>query len=393
MLTHIVKRNIATLYLILMCVQYIPLEGSEVSYIKFVAMALSPVLWLFTSPNFSRASLWGGVYFAIVLLSGVLNYTSFRTSTLIYLFTFISTFVMFYNLVWIEAVFSLEYFVKVLKGLIWAYVICLMLQQIVRLAGMGTLPLINLVNADARSVLIGNSLAIEQSHAARILIVLALSLLRMYEVSWGVINVTFSAIYRDAKWLMVFFVWAILSMGSGTAVVGIGILSLYFVKRRYMFRIIPLLVLFYFMVPKIDFEPLQRAMVTFEAALTLDADQVIKADHSAAARVVPLINTIKELDFADTATWIGRGIDSGASAEYLSSSQTIGGITDYGLISYVVALILVFSCAISRFLSLESLLFFTLMGAGVGNIAYQWGVLMIFSTVRYFKELHDEENT
>ena len=62
----------------------------------------------------------------------------------------------------------------------------------------------------------------------------------------------------------------------------------------------------------------------------------------------------------------------------------IGGISDYGLLSYIISIILVYSCCI-RFISLESLYFLILLGAGIGNVAYGWGILMIFTCSKYFK--------
>jgi hypothetical protein len=36
------------------------------------------------------------------------------------------------------------------------------------------------------------------------------------------------------------------------------------------------------------------------------------------------------------------------------------------------------------FMSLPTIMFFVGVGGGVGNIAYCWGILMIFTTIRYF---------
>lgn len=386
MLKYINKQNIATLFLVLMCIQYLPLEGYTISYIKFTAMCLTPIIWLAATPKISKAFVWAGLYFVAILFSGLFNLDSFRFSTVGYLLSFIFMFIMYYNLVWVEEAFSADYFIRLLKRLILAYTICLIMQQAVRLVGINSFPLINLLSGDSRGIMIGNSLMAEQSHSARILTVLFLSLLRMYEVKWGKENVNIKAIYADAKWVLLGFLWSMLTMGSGTAFAGLGILSLYFIKRQYALTAVPLLLILYFAIPYIEFEPLQRAKVTLEATLTMDASAVKKADGSAAARVVPLLNTINHIDLLDADTWLGEGVDKTLSEKYLSDEQMLGTIKDYGLLSYILLLIFIFTCCI-RFKSLETLIFVILMSANLANVAYGWGIMMLFATTRYFKKI------
>ncbi len=386
MLKYITKQSIAIFFLVLMCVQYLPWEGYGISYIKFTAMCFAPIIWLVISPKISKAFVWGGLYFMAILFSGLFNIDSFRLSTVGYLLSFIFMFIMYYNLVWVEKVFELDDFIKVLKGLIMAYVICLIMQQMCHMVGIESFPLINTYTSYGRGFLAGNSLGIEPSHSARILTVLFLSLLRMYEVKWGKENVNLKAIYADAKWVLLGFLWSMLTMGSGTAFVGLGILSLYFIKRQYIFTVVPLLVILYFAIPYIEFEPLQRAKAAIEATMTMDQESIHEADGSASSRIIPIINTLTELDLTKSETWFGSGIDMGPTGLGLREGQYIGGINSYGLLSYILALTLIFTCIIRRFFSLETLLAFALVGLTINNFAYVWGFYMILSTTRYFQE-------
>lgn len=378
------KRNIATFFLVLMCVQYIPLEGDKISYIKFTAMCFTPAIFLFTSPKISKGFVLAGLYFMVILFSSLYNIETFRLSTIGYLLSFIFTFIMYYNLVWIEKAFTIDYFIKVIKNLIIAYTVCLLMQQAVRLIGVHVLPLINLMQDVNRGVLAGNSLAIEMSHSARILTVAYLALIRMYEIKGGQGSVKIKDLYSKTKWVTIGFMWSMLTMGSGTAFAGLAIISLYFIKRQYVFTIVPLLVASYFVIPYVEFEPLQRAKTTMDAALTMNVETVKDADYSAAARVVPLLNTINTIDFFSTNTWLGEGIDTAKNVEYLSESQKLGGIQDYGLLSYIFALVFILNCCIRRILSIETLIFIVLLAATVGNVAYVWGILFIFTTINYF---------
>ena len=54
-----VVRNIATVYLVLFCIQILPLEGFQVSWLKACTMVLSPIVLLVFSRKISWAMLWG----------------------------------------------------------------------------------------------------------------------------------------------------------------------------------------------------------------------------------------------------------------------------------------------------------------------------------------------
>ncbi len=67
--------------------------------------------------------------------------------------------------------------------------------------------------------------------------------------------------------------------------------------------------------------------------------------------------------------------------------QFTGGLRLLGLLT---SLILCYTCMIRRFFSIETLVFLILFGFSLGNIAYTWGAMMIFTTVRYFQEQHED---
>jgi len=386
------KKYIAIVFLVLMCVQLIPIEGYGVSNVKFAAMIAAPFIWLNSFKTFSKAFVWGGIYLLVIVFSVIYNSDSFRLSTVGYKIAFIVMFIMYYDLIYYKRALTLLDFIKILRTLILAYFICLVVQQLAIMLGVRSLPIINLMYYLDRDIG-SNSLALEPSHAARILTVLMLILLRMHEVKWGSSNLIFSRLYKENKWIILGFLWSMLTMGSGTALVGLAILSLYFLKQQYIIVVSFVFLVFYLSIPFINYEPFNRAKITFEASLMLDQKEVKEADYSAAGRIVPLLNTFTKLDITNEDTWFGKGIDTNNSADYLSEGQTIGGITDYGLIPFIISLIFVFVCCIRKPLSLETLIFILMLGLTVGNIAYTWGVLMLFTTSKYFttnKRLHQQ---
>ncbi len=386
------KKYIAIVFLVLMCIQFIPIEGYGVSNIKIAAMCLTPFIWLNSFKTFSKAFVWGGIYLLVILFSVIYNSDSFRLSTVGYKVSFVMMFIMYYDLIYFNRALTLQDFIKFLRALILAYFICLLVQQLAIIVGLRTLPIINLMGYLNRGIG-SNSLALEPSHAARILTVLMLVLLRMYEVKWGRSNLTLSKLYKENKWIILGFLWSMLTMGSGTAFAGLAILSLYFIKKQYAIIISLVFFVFYLSIPFINYEPFNRAKVALEVSATLDQKAVKDADQSAAIRIIPLINSFSELDLTEKETWFGKGIDVNILEGAWSKELTIGGISDYGLISYIISLIFVFVCCIKKIWSLETLIFVFLMGAGISNIAYGWGILMLFATSKYFmtnKRFHQQ---
>ncbi len=386
---------IASALIVLMCVQYVPLEGVTVSSIKFAVLLLMPVIFLLRSPKLSKAFYFGMAYFAMVLCSALYNIDSFRLGAVGYIFAYVFMFITYYNLVYKEHAFTIEQFVHLLKGIIYAYTIVLLIQQFFKIIGIAPFDLINMHYCDERGILTANALSIEQSHSARILVVLYLALLRMYELQWGKGNVTIKTLFQRSKWVSIAWLWSMITMGSGTAIVALAILALYFVRRRYAIYALPLVVLFYFAIPYIPYLPLQRAKNTFEAALTLDEEKISKADLNASARVLPYVYTLNHFDLSKRETWIGHGVDTGKNNDIWDRKRMVGGMTDYGFVAYLLALLFVYAVCIRRICSLESLIFVVLLMAELRSVYLWWGIMMLFTTIRYFQmnnHLCDDKN-
>ena len=381
-------RCFALFLIVVFCVRYIPIDTrAGVSYFKFVVALFCPFVFIAFSPKISKAFLLIVVYALFVLFASMMHPQTLRWSTIVYNLSYWLMFLTFYNLIYERQVFDADFFIRFLKGFIIAYFVLLLIQQVAIVAGVKYLPVINLTQFLDRGIG-ANSFSGEPSASARVLVVLFLALVRMFELKYER-GLFFRDIYREAKWPTIGFLWCMLTMGSGTAFVALGILSLYFVRRQYAFVMIPLLIIFYSIIPYVDFVPLQRAYNAFNAFLTLDVDVIMRTDGSAAARLMPLVNTITSLDLTDWETWFGHGVDHALSDGLFSSKVMIGGIGDYGLLSFIVMQILVYTCAIRHFFSLETLFWVFIFNMTLGNVPFQWGCLMIFTAVRYFQEQNE----
>lgn len=379
------NRNIVIITIIVMITQFVYFEGPAISPLKISLMALMPLVFIFKVPYVSKALILGIIYLLTIFFSGMFHPESFRFSTIGYLAMFVITFITLYNLIYSGAC-SLNLFISVIKWIILAYSICLLCQQISILIGIRFMPLINLNNQFFLGINKLPSLSLEPSHSARILGVLMYSYMQCNKYRQKATFQFCQLFNQEHKWVTYGFLWAMLTMGSGTAFIVLAVLSLYFINWRNMLIIIPVLIGMIYLGNKTGFEQLNRVTSVAKATMTLNNKTIIKTDHSASFRILPLLNTINHLDLTKKECWFGYGIDTGLLGK---KEQMLAEITDYGFISYICGLILVFSCSI-RFWSLPTLMYFIGIGGNTVNVAYGWGILMVLMCVRYFYEHRNE---
>ncbi len=377
-----IDRFFASLFLIVQCVYLVAIEGGgdNVSIIKVGVMALAPLIFILKIPYVTKALLWGmGYWLSIYLLA--LFHGEMRFSTIGYLGMFMITYIVYYTLIG-RGAFTLSYFTKLLRWLILIYGITLVLQQVAVLIGIRNIPIINLYNQHFLSIDKLPSLAIEPSHAARILAVMMLGYWRCLELKNGA-PPSFSQLFmKEHRWVTILFLWAMFTMGSGTAFIALGLLSLYFIRRRTAIYVIPLLCGLFFVGQSLEIKQMERAVSTAQAFTTGEKESIVEADGSAAYRVIPILNFFK-LNFFDKDTWLGHGTDY--SKKIKRENLVIGGISDYGLLSFIIVIIFVYSCIIRRFFSIETLFFVFIFAMTLPNGYYVWGCMMIFTAVRYFQ--------
>ena len=385
------NRTFATLYLVIMCIQIVPIEGYGISPLKVALMALAPLVFILKIPHISKALLLGALYWAVCYFSAAFN-GDMRFSTIGYLGMFIISFIVFYNLVYSGA-FTITYFFKLIRTLILAFGIALVLQQVCILAGIRSFWLINLDNQFFLSLTKLPSLTLEPSHTSRILSFLMLAYWRCIEIGNDGNKPTITQLFtKEHRWVSISFLWTMFTMGSGTAFVGIGILSLYFIERKTIIYIIPLLVGLFILGQSMELKQMDRTIRVAQAATTGKSKNVIKEDGSAAYRVIPIINTFK-IDLLNKKSWVGNGTMKQNQIMSLTGGEKIGVVEQFGLFGFFASLILIFSCVIHKPVSLESLLFLLLEGFTLGNIYHAWAWMLIFTGVGFFKRQQRKEKS
>ena len=376
-------RGIATIYLVTMCTQFVAIEGYGVSPLKVALMGIAPLLFLLRVPYMTKATFWCTAYMAVVLMCAYMQ-DYVRFSTLGYLGMFLITYIVFYNLLYKRHAFQLLYFIRMLRFMILAYAICLLAQQACVLVGIRSLPFINLYNQYYLAIDKLPTWNLEPSHTARVLGVLYYAYLRCCEIVEGE-KLSLKRIFEPFhRWITIGYLYTMFTMGSGTAFIVLMIQAMYFVQAKRLWYVVPVFVILYFTLPLLNIYQLERAVNVINATLTLDAEVVRETDGSAASRIVPIINTLN-MDLNSKETWFGNGTMRKEDMYHgMSQNKKIGDIDQYGLISYIVSLILVFTCCF-KVRSFETIMFFVGVGGATNNIAYCWGLLMVFTIIRYFQ--------
>lgn len=376
-------RSLAFIYLVVMCTQILIIEGFGVSPLEVFLMGLAPLIFVIKVPYLTK-TFWIGICYMLTVLACAMMQSYVRFSTIGYLFLFVTTFIVYCNLIYDNA-FSYDEYRLLLKNFIKVFFYCAILQQVFSSIGLRNVPLLNMVGQHYLSFTHFNTLTFEPSSSARILAFLFLGFLRMEEVQLGH-KPSIRYLWDNHKEILLMFLYVMLFMGSATAMIAIVCLLFYFLEKKYIFFVLTLLIAGYCIIGNIDYLPAKRMVNAINATITLDVDELTITDNSAAVRINPLINTLTKTDITSAETWFGKGtVSVNERNNWYSTIKTakMGNIDQYGLLSFLIGIILIYTCCIPKLFSVETLLCFVLVGMTVNNFSYTWGCYYILATTKY----------
>ena len=380
---------LATIMLVLFNIMFVPIEQGPFSPVKITLMGLCPLIFIAKKPIVTKALVLAAIYWVVCYTMSLLK-GEMRFSTLGFLGMYLILYINYYSFI-VKGTFTLEYFTKVLKYLIIAYAVVLIGQQMCVLVGLRNMPLLNLQNQFFLSITKLPSLTLEPSHSARILTFTMLGYLRCMEIMKGK-RITLQELFSPEQRIVTFsFLWSMLMMGSGTAFVGMGVLSFYFITRKTVIYIIPLIIGMFMLGQSMELKQMDRAVALAEAASTGSAEEAMAADGSGATRIIPVMNVFTKTDVTQLETWIGKKSMEKDKHWWMRTDTKI--YDQYGLIAFIISLVFIYSCVIRHFFSIETLLYLILLGFTLGNIYYAWGCLMIMTGVTYFQKICIENDT
>lgn len=215
---------------------------------------------------------------------------------------------------------SLEKFRQVIKVLIYAYFLVLLIQQVCVLTG---LPIFNGYHISVSERWKLNALSAEPSHTSRFVGILMYVFLSLTDDMVGRRLTIFESFknYRNV-WLP--FLWIMLTTVSGTAILVLLLIFSRFFSKRIIWMCVIFLLLIVGVVAKSEIAALSRFAKFSAAAVTLSADAMIAADHSASVRIVPMLLCLSKIDLLTIEGWVGKGM--GNVATWLADEMS--GIPD-----------------------------------------------------------------
>lgn len=305
-----------------------------------------------------------------------------RWSTVLYSCLFCMYFMAFARVL-LAKEYTLSDFAQLLKGLIYAYCVVLIIQQ---LCVLNEWPIFNVSNYSINEPWKLNSLMSEPSHSARIIPVLMFFYIIAEERITGEKYILKHCFTEDKKvWLA--FLWLMLTMGSATAFIFLLIIVFKvfpsFKKANTLFIIIASVLTI--LVATNGNHNFDRAYRFTKAVMTLDERQIIKADGSGAHRIVQSFKGAKFVNLNRHSDWIGYGVDADQTlvSNFQRSLAGNGGMfsiwINYGFL--VCALWWVFTCCTiyqrrTPFISLF-IWFLTVLIVGGMNNQIVWLVLLV----------------
>lgn len=323
----------------------------------------------------------------LILFPLALHPETMRWSTILYSCMFCLFFMSFVR-VFLYSNFTANDFLKTLKGLIFAYCIVLIIQQICVLTG---LPIFNVSNYSPLEPWKLNSLMSEPSHSARIIPLLMYVFIALKTAQNA--NYTFIQSLKEDKLVWIAFMWPILTMGSATAFIFMWFVFLKFTQLK---KLIPsflaigtiLIVLSFFS----DNKSIKRVHKVVYATLTFDEEAIIKADHSASFRIVPTIQGAKEIGFSDLDDWFGHGIDAEQQLIKPLPSVTKGSAgafylyINWGIFVATLFWWFTFNTIFDKKNIISSIFiwFFTAFMSGGVNSQFLWLIMCLFFTYKQF---------
>lgn len=327
--------------------------------------------------------------FLMIVFSVVLHPESIRWSTILYSCMFCLNFFTFTNVFGVSG-FSMNNLEKLLRYLIYAYVIVLIIQQFCVLTG---LPIFNISNYDIKEKWKLNSLMTEPSHSAKVIPVLMYLYLQCQGVLFPKTKTSLKESFLQNKWIWYSFIWCILTMGSATAFIFVFIVLLKYINFKSSIHYFLIFVfLFSIFFATSDYTPIKRVRNVAIALCTLDENAIIKADGSASYRIVPSLRAAKEVEIFSVDGMFGHGVDANMNIVKQMNVSSGAGVfsmwIDYGFLVTLIWWIYTFRlCHIKREWTSIVAWFFCVFMAGGINTQMVWLVITLMYS---FKSLSND---
>lgn len=361
-----------------------------------VSVLVFSVFPLFTSRGSKNEIVTILLPFLILLLMVCFSYVNtshWRATTLIYTSLFFIGFVSLTNS-FSNSYFTRDRYIAIIRFLIFAHFFAIAIQQLCLLVGISEpINYTQSMQDFGEYQLRINGLTPEPSHIARFMLVLMFSYIVMKRNITGR-NYDFIHDWRQDKYIWFAFFWSMLTIGSTTGLLFVGLIILPLLSRKNSIWCILLLVMAYIFVSNFDTRSTSRTSDFLPAVLTGDLDAMYYADPSGSSRIIPIILIFKYFTL-DYYGWFGHGIDSNVSLiaqhfNLLPEGWSVGGLFtilyEYGIIVFVLFWIMIFKSCYSSKAKLSFWVIVSFILIQPLNTQITWCAFMFLASNKYFLE-------
>ncbi|MCQ2003194.1 hypothetical protein [Rhizobium sp. NRK18] len=352
-----------------------------------VAALAAPIIVLLQLPM-GKDLVWSSIAMIYLLVAELVNGGTRNVSSLGYTGMFVLSYVAFCGTLYTAAV-TRQRLLRLLRQIIFAYAIVSVLQMICSHVG---LPVPNhILSKGSWSY---NSLAVEPSHAARILAFTLLSYLILQRRGGPVPSLAVT--WRQNRLVIMAFSVSVLLTGSSLAIAILPLTIVMSLRLRWIVTGFGLLALSWPFLQTVELESIHRLVAFMTALPSLDIMAMVQADHSGALRVMPLILFLQTARIGDLSVWFGGGYDAityyvqGHLIGVAKDVAVAGFIPGYVMISGLVGTALFCHAYLFRFLNRDTLPLILLWCAVLSNSAWNsqvfWYSLVLLRAVHHFSQ-------
>lgn len=364
------------------------------NYILIAAMGVSPLIIVLT-PLITRNDAYIYLIIMLSIFCPLLNHpATMRWSTVLYGCMFYIYLIALCHLFVLSNI-SQGDIMKLLKCLLFAYAIVLIIQQLCVLLG---LPIFNVSNYSIKEPWKLNSLMSEPEHSGRMVGLLMYSYLTIKSITSGDESLVES--WKSEKLLWGAFIWCMLtSLSAGAYLFLFIVLTRFMTSKNFLQMVFSLSAVFLAANFIIESVALERFIKFSSAVLTFDIYKMCQADLSAALRIVPSILCIQQIDLSTVDGWFGHGIDyvSKFMSNYISGVEigyTGGGLfltaVEYGFLVFIILVVVTFKLCYDKNNKVPTMLFwvFSVLFVGV-NSQITWATITMLYIVKCSKQTID----
>lgn len=301
------------------------------NYFLIGCMFLGPIIIIFSNKFIPKVDVPIAIIISLMFaFQGLFNNGTVRWSSMLFscmFYTYFAAAVRVFN----RANMKVNCLLTLIRRLIYAYAIVLLIQQFCVLFG---LPVFNQMwSFGEHNPWKLNSLSAEPSHTARYVGVLMYCYLIISDKISGR-KQSFAKSFINNKLLWISFLWVMITMLSGTAMIILLLIFCTFIKKRSFIPIAGVIMVIFSIGLTSEYVQLYRAANFLQSVTSGDTKAMISADHSASIRVVPMILCVQRIDPHSVSGWVGTG--TGSSAAWMSKKMpgvplgwSGGGIANY----------------------------------------------------------------